>query len=653
MKHRLFSLTALLLTPLAPLCAADQPAPKVTDKLKPNGLNQSELSGEIGRRIQDVIYKNWMAINETKDFADPFRLRPPREGRYLGVGKHIAAGSRFAAYTGDKELAKRNQQLIDDVWKTRDPDGYVGALPVMPDKEHLYRKWTIHEQEYLLLALVENYLYCGNAESLQRARELADWMIATYSDLPNPEQLGTLGLPEALLKLYGCTGEEKYKAFAATWKHGGPFPAEPLVPGRPRAPMIEVGSLVDWKKKDLKDKKVNHVYANLARCYSQALLYRWQPQDELLGVSRLIKDELAREDGCLQVTGNASQVERFDYAQPGAGNCSESCATAYMIRWLNNLMELDGDLRSGDLMERAIYNALFAAQEPAGRKIRYFTPFEGPREYYKSDGYCCPPNHRRIMAELPEMVYYRTDDGGVAVNLFTQSKKTIELLDGGRSVTIEQQTDYPSSGSVKIVVTPSQPMEFPLRLRIPRWCPKATLTVAEGAPQEVTPGQPYFEVRRTWKPGDVVTLDMPMPWRWVQGKGDQKGRAALLRGPVVYCLGTAANAELLAQFEDPREITIDPSTLGEPVPDTTVRPGGLKVTAKVWPPFHDGDENKPATLDVVLTEFVDPTGIATFFKMPDEGAPTVVDELTAGGKPESNSAPEQAGKDPHAQAKAE
>lgn len=637
----LLSLGAII-TPCQSTSAAEetakQPTPKVADKLQPVTLTEPELSGEIGRRIHDVIYKNWMAIDETKDFADPFRLRPPREGRYLGTGKHIAAGSRFAAYTGDKELGRRVQQLIDDVWKTRDPDGYVGALPVMPDKEHLYRKWTIHEQEYLLLALVENYLYCGNAESLQRARELADWMIATYSRLPNTEQLGTIGFPEALLKLYGCTGEEKYKNFAATWKHGGPFPVDPPVPGRPRAPMIEVGSLVDWKKKDLKDKKVNHVYTNLARCYNQALLYRWQPQDELLGVSRLIKDELAREDGCLQVTGNASQNERFDYAQPGAGNCSESCATAYMIRWLNNLMELDGDLRHGDLMERAIYNALFAAQEPAGRKIRYFTPFEGPREYYKSDGYCCPGNHRRIMAELPEMVYYRTDDGGVAVNLYTQSKKTIEL-DGGRSVTIEQQTDYPSSGSVKIVVTPSQPMEFPLRLRIPRWCPKAKLTVAGGSPQEVAPGQPYFEVRRTWKPGDVVTLEMPMPWRWVQGKGVQKGRAALLRGPVVYCLGTAANAGLLAQFENPRDICIDPATLGEPVADTSVRPGGLKVTAKVWPPFHDGDENKPATLDVVLTEFVDPSGIATFFRIPDEGTTTVTDELTGKNTPSPRSSP--------------
>ena len=96
-------------------------------------------------------------------------------------------------------------------------------------------------------------------------------------------------------------------------------------------------------------------------------------------------------------------------------------------------MRLEGDLRYGDLIERSIYNALFAAQDPAGRRIRNCTPFEGPRQYYGSDGFCCPGNYRRIVAELPEMVYYRTQAGGIAVNLFTESKKTIELT-GGRTV---------------------------------------------------------------------------------------------------------------------------------------------------------------------------------------------------------------------------
>lgn len=618
MKLTLARFTALLLTPLALLSAADQPLPKVTDKLQPVTLNQAELSGEIGRRIQELIYKNYMAIDLPKTFADPIRLRQPR--RYLGTGKVIAAGSRFAAYTGDAEVGRRTTQLIADVMRNRDPDGYLGTIPSKSADRFAWIAvpWAFHELEYIVLGLLENHRYCADATSLQYARELADYVIAMFSTSPHPEQIGTAGLAEALLLLYGSTGDARYRNFAANFRHGGPFGAPPIP-----VPMIEYASLRDWEKTNLGDRKVGHVYLNLARCYSQALLYRWEPQEKLLGVSRFILNELTRQDGCLNVHGTASEGERFSYAQNGGGKVGESCATAYLIRWLHNLLCLDGDLQYGDMMERAIYNALFAAQDPAGRQIRYFTPFEGPRSYYKSDGYCCPGNYRRIVAELPEMVYYRSSDGGVAVNLYTQSTKTIEL-NGGRKVALQQQTDYPTSGWVKITVSPSQPMEFPLRLRIPRWCLKAKLTVAGESPHEIAPGQPYFELRRTWKPGDVVTLEMPMPWRWVRGHGNQKERAALLRGPVVYCVGTAENAEVLKQFKDPREMSIDPATLGEPVADTSVRPNGLKVTARVRAPFDD--HKGPATLDVVLTEFVDPSGVATFLRVPDT-AKTVEDDL--------------------------
>ena len=500
MKLTLARFTALLLTPLAPLPAADQPLPKVTDKLQPVTLNQAELSGEIGRRIQELIYKNYMAIDLPKTFADPIRLRQPR--RYLGTGKVIAAGSRFAAYTGDAEVGRRTTQLIDDVMRNRDPDGYLGTIPSRSADRFAWIAvpWAFHELEYIVLGLLENHRYCADATSLQYARELADYVIAMFSTSPHPEQIGTAGLAEALLLLYGSTGDARYKNFAANFRHGGPFGAPPIP-----VPMIEYASLRDWEKTNLRDRKVGHVYLNLARCYSQALLYRWEPQDKLLGVSRFILNELTRQDGCLNVHGTASEGERFSYAQNGGGKVGESCATAYLIRWLHNLLCLDGDLGYGDMMERAIYNALFAAQDPAGRQIRYFTPFEGPRSYYKSDGYCCPGNYRRIVAELPEMVYYRSSDGGVAVNLYTQSTKTIELNDG-RKVTLQQETDYPTSGLVKITVRPSQPMEFPLRLRIPRWCLNAKLTITGESPHEIAPGQPNFEVRRTWKPGDVVTL---------------------------------------------------------------------------------------------------------------------------------------------------
>ena len=601
--------------------AATAAEPKVTDALQPVRLTRPELSGEIGRRIEDLIYKHYMVLDLDKGFLNPFRNRPALkkgEVRYIGIGKLIDAGSMFAAYTGDAAVRDRTTRMIEELMKTRDPDGYLGHMPAEPDARQNYRNWILHDQEYAIQGLVDNCRYCGNAKSLEYARQLADYVLATFPKNSRPDTVCTAGLPEAMLTLYGCTGDSRYLDFGATVRHGNPHGE------------VECSSLREWDKGTLDQQtllkgKTAHVYVNIARCYSQTMLYRVEPQDKLLAISRFMLRELMRRGGCLFVIGSASDGEHFSYTQNGRGATSESCVTAYLIRWFNSFLRLEGDLRYGDLMERAIYNALFAAQDPAGRRLRYFTPFEGPRTYYGNDGFCCPGNYRRIVAELPEMVYYRSSNGGVAINLFAESKKTIEL-GGSRTVTIQQQTDYPNSGLVKIIVTPSEAMEFPLRLRIPRWCPETRLTIAGQAPLAVAPGKEFYEIRRTWKPGDTITLDMPMPWRLVHGHGVQKGKAALMRGPVVYCIGSANNAELLKKYREPGVLVIDPASLGAPVADKSIRPDGLKVAAKAWPP--GSVSQGAASIDVVLTEFPDPTGVTTYFHAPDSNK-MVEDELTS------------------------
>lgn len=583
--------------------------PKVTDALQAIHMTQQELSGEIGRRIDDLIYKNYMVIDIERDFLCPFRNRPPlgeRDRRYIGIGKVIDAGSMFSAYTGDPKVAERTARLIDELMKTRDSDGYLGSMPVQPEGRQNYRNWVLHDQEYAILGLVDNWRYCGEKKSLDYARQLADYVLKTFPKNPRLDTVCTAGLPEAMLTLYGCTGDSRYLRFAADQRHGYPHFE------------TECSSLGDWDKGPLDDKtllryETSHVYVNIARCCAQIMLYHWEPREELLTISRFILGEMTREGGCLFITGSSSDREQFSYTQNGRGNISESCVTAYLIRWFDSLMRLEGDLRYGDLMERAIYNALFAAQDPAGRKLRYFTPFEGPRKYFHVDGFCCPGNYRRIVAKLPEMVYYRTKDG-IAVNLYTQSKKTIEL-GGGRKVTIQQQTNYPTSGLVRITVMTSEAMEFPLRLRIPRWCPEATLTINNEGPLTVSPGKESYEIKRVWNPSDSITLNMPMPWRWIRGHRLQEGRVALMRGPLVYCIGTAANAELMEKYNDPADLVIDPESLGEPVADKSIRLEGLKVTAKTLPWATHGEDSTP--MDVVFTEFVDPTGIATYVHVSD------------------------------------
>jgi len=280
----------------------------------------------------------------------------------------------------------------------------------------------------------------------------------------------------------------------------------------------------------------------------------------------------------------------------------------------------------GDLMERTIYNALFASQSPDGRRLRYFAPLEGERVYWNTDTYCCPCNYRRIIAELPTMVFYRAADG-VTVNLYTPAEAKL-TLEGGVPVAIRQETDYPNSGRVRIDIDPDQPATFAVRLRIPSWATHVSAAVngepAEGAAQ----GGTFFELRRQWKPSDEVTLDMPMPWRLVKGRQRQAGRIAVMRGPVVFCLNPAQNPAL-AELDGTElgYLALKPESLGEPVPNTAVRPDGLGCRVEAWKPGFGLAEK--ADFELTLTEFPDPDGKATYFRLRDFSS-AVDDELLPG-----------------------
>ena len=317
------------------------------------------------------------------------------------------------------------------------------------------------------------------------------------------------------------------------------------------------------------------------------------------------------------------QWEIWTDDQDGRTALGETCATAYQVRLYDNLLRLQGNPLFGDLMERTIFNTLFAAQSPDGRRIRYFTPLEGNRAYYPVDTYCCPCNYRRIVAELPMMVYYRSDSG-LAVNLYTPSEATVNLGDGV-SLKVRQETEYPNSGRVVLHLDPSKPAKFPLQLRIPRWCVKAAAAV-NGQPlrQSIAPGT-FLVYRSAWNTGDQVTLDMPMVWRLVLGRKRQSGRAAVMRGPLVFCLNPTQNDAIKdCDAADLTSIILDPASLRELPADGAVRPGGMACQVRAGTPgFEMGCRGN---LALKLTEFPDPQGKSVYFRLPDLSV-AVPDEL--------------------------
>jgi DUF1680 family protein len=297
----------------------------------------------------------------------------------------------------------------------------------------------------------------------------------------------------------------------------------------------------------------------------------------------------------------------------------------HVLKFLDNLLRLEDDSLYGDLMERAICNQLFSAQSPDGRRLRYYTPFDGPRSYWPTDTYCCPNNYRRCMGHLPEWIYYRSADG-VAVNLYTASSARLEVKPGVQ-LSIAQETDYPNNGVATLRIDPNEASDFSVSLRIPRWCARAEISV-NGAPvRDPIRRGTLHAIRRTWKPGDRVELRMPMPWRFVKGRQAQAGKVAVLRGPVVFGLDPSRDKRLQGTLLG--TITIDTSSIGGPLPDQTVRPDGMACKIRGWQPGAWYDQEKPG-LQLQLTELPDPAIQSIYFHVPNPLAKDLSDDELLG-----------------------
>jgi uncharacterized protein len=583
-------------------------APNGAEEFSPLDLRQVKVGGEIGRRIDTTIHQNLMVIDVEKDFLAPFKTRQSQEF-YVGLGKLIDSAVKLAAYSGDEKVLARKKRLVDAALAAQEPNGYLGFFAPPARMKTL---WDVHEMTYFIQGLVSDYHYFGEKRSLDAGKRIADYLIAHWNaipaDWPNQVAITTdmacTGIERAMLALADETKDNRYRDFCIN-QRALPKWNQSIVIGR--RPLIE-----------------GHSYAFLCHCLAQCDLYRAEQERDpaLLAQSRKAWDFMLHGEG-MAITGGCGQWECWTDDQDGRGALGETCSTAYQLRMMDRLQSLSGPRSShvGDIMERTIYNALFAAQSPDGRRIRYYCPFEGPREYFWMDGYCCPGNFRRIMGELPSMVYYQAPNA-VMVNLYTTSTArdiAIAPNDPAIRLTLRQETNYPNSGKVAIFVDPSRPCDFTLNLRIPAWCPRATLSVNGVEEQQpVKPGT-FVNLKRQWKPGDRVDLNLDMPWRFVLGRQRQAGRVAVMRGPVLFC------ANPLRKENQPHKnldgvdlgrLVLAVETIEGPLPDSAVRPDGQACRIKVFLP---GCNCTQPDTELFLTEFPDPDGRAVYFRLRDLG----------------------------------
>jgi DUF1680 family protein len=197
------------------------------------------------------------------------------------------------------------------------------------------------------------------------------------------------------------------------------------------------------------------------------------------------------------------------------------------------LLRVTRDSHYGDSMERMMYNTVLGALplQENGKNFYYADcNFDGQRVYKEARWACCSGTLPQVAADYRINTYLR-GPSAVYVNLYIPS--TLRWNENGALLALTQEGRYPYEDRVAFTVTSSQPAEFTLCFRIPGWAQGAEVFV-NGTRQKgvAEPGQ-FAAVRREWKTGDRVELELPMQLHLEAIDKQHTDTVALLRGPIV------------------------------------------------------------------------------------------------------------------------
>ncbi|MCX7011357.1 MAG: glycoside hydrolase family 127 protein [Candidatus Sumerlaeota bacterium] len=257
--------------------------------------------------------------------------------------------------------------------------------------------------------------------------------------------------------------------------------------------------------------------------------------------------------------GDGSPFESYGaaYSLPNEKNYCETCAAISKVFFDERMLLATGKAKYADDMERTFYNAALSGVSLKGTEYFYENPMEiniggkdqgkhGRRNERKPyfNCSCCAPNLLRLLGSLQQYLFTASPDGVQAQLYGCAELKT--RLDSGAMAHLRETTDYPLSGSVQFEILADG--KYDLSLRIPQWTEGTKVGIAiNGKPGPNAKAGGYAKISKVWKAGDKVILEFDMKPRLITGRewvGGEKGKLALMRGPLVYCLESPDNEQI-------------------------------------------------------------------------------------------------------------
>lgn len=535
-----------------------------------------KFEGIVGDRVEANV-DQWLlrAPDANPGMIDMFRRREtvletnpvPWIGEF--AGKYLISAVQACRMSDDPRLEPYVRAFVDELLACQDADGYFGPFP---HDERLRGHWDLWGNYHVMLGLLMWSDHADDARAAEAAGRAAEFACTVYLDGElRPIDAATPEMNLAILHVLGLlhrrNGEPRTLALmeriaedmekAGDWFRKG-------VEGVPYYRLPSNG----WRWESL------HTVQGLAE------LYRITGDERYKAAVVNLWDSIRKHDR--HPSGAFSTHERA-IGTPYAEGSIETCCSVAWLALTADVLALTGDARAADELEMTTWNQVLAAQHPSGGWCTYNTPLDGVRKPAFHDinfqwrpGYpelnCCSVNAPRGLGMLSEWGVMQQGKV-VAFNFYGPLEATF-ALESGKTLTVRQETQFPVSGNVRIVLSPSKRMPLNLWLRIPGWS-RETRASINGKPVGNRTAGRYIGLSGIYGKGDIIDLSFDMrPWYWA-GDGDRAGHAAIYRGPLLLAYDT--------RFNDAKEPpAIDVSKLGLTPADVPVNADAIglwKTTA--------------------------------------------------------------------------
>jgi len=578
-------------------------------------MAEKEILEEIPLKNVEIDDKFWNKRLESnwKVTLDHLYLLLEKSGRIDNF--RIAAGGKNGDYNGvffndsdvfkwlesacytlinypDLQLKERLENLVSLIANAQQEDGYLNTYFIVVEPE---KKWTnlgmmseLYCAGHLFQAAVAHFQATEKDDLLKVAVKLADHIDQIFRKNGRNGIPGHEGIEMALIELFRITGKRDYLLLAKYF-----------IDNRGREDSFfkkEIETLNERAGYSFEEEIENYQVMNVEKLYKQFFLDKngnysgtyaqdHQPvrkQNKVVGhavramylycgmtdlalesgekelIAALMKLWSNMNEKKIYITGgigSSHNNEGFveEYFLPNREAYAEACASVGSIMWNQRMLKMTGEARFADLIERVLYNALLAAVSLTGDKFFYVNPLASTGDHHRKGSFnvlCCPPNISRFLASLQKYIYLISSNE-IFINLYISGKVSF-FLKSKKAITLEQSSNYPWDGKVKIRVNLEQPEEFGINLRVPDWCKRAILTI-NGEKTDISGliEKGYVKLERRWKPGDEIKLKLAMPINRVVSHPaitENIGRIAIQRGPLIYCLEEADNLVPLDQL---------------------------------------------------------------------------------------------------------